>query len=286
MFKIVTFRLDKIHELIFSGEPKSPGWIRRIIVIVLWIPTSFYLIEALATAIIEGNSKESLYYVGYTYRMILTILPMLMYLEAVCDLEQRGRSIVTSLQSRRYIDLDALAEEKSLIRERIAALNDCFNAFLALIDIQMFMEAILAISFIVTSRKPSLLRISGFLRLISLMVPFLMARQSSRLIDTLVEAERLTLRRLSEVSCTSVIDDGLLYIGTSNHSCCPLQWDSLRFDDEVDSPRKACFVNSQQNFISSLSTSVTCLAIVMQFDYKIAWVVQNLAYNYGSGKAG
>lgn len=57
------------------------------------------------------------------------------------------------------------------------------------------------------------------------------------------------------------------------------QWEAIgafRFREEWDTLRVACFTSKLGNFILFLSASFTCVAVVLQFDYKVARYISSL----------
>ena len=51
----------------------------------------------------------------------------------------------------------------------------------------------------------------------------------------------------------------------------------LRFREEWDALEVACFTSNLGNFSKFLSTTITCVAVVLQFDYKAVRCITNLA---------
>lgn len=271
--KVVGVNLPTLVRLLEGG----PGlnWLQHLLIMLFWSPTSYYLIRGVFVSYQDDLLIDLLYYSSYIYRMLTVGLPLMMYLEAVSILVKRSRSLIILLHNR-DVRFGELVRQKLFIRRRIADLNKLFSSFLAMIYIQLFTEAILAISLFVKANSSFALRTSSVFRLLSLIIAYITAVRSSSLMNLLINLEHLVLRQLTDKHSSS----RLVYVIFAKHSCPSLQLEILRFSDAQDSPRAGCFVNSEQTFISYVFTGITIVAAIMQFDYKAFWVVDTLVKNH------
>lgn len=274
--RIVGFKSAKLVQLLEGKAGKV--WVQQLITVLLRTPAICYLTTEIVDSFQRGERMESFYNLCHIYLVLITTLPVLIYIELASILQQRARFIVESFDDYE-IKFKDLAKEKWLIRDRTADLNSLFSNIIALSYMQFSMEAILSINSYVTVRQSSWSMVVSVSQLCALGVGFLLARQSSTMMSLLIEVEQLALKRL----CAITSSGGTLHGVLPKHSCPLVQWQALRYHSIYDSLTVGCFVNNQQTFMSFLVTGITCLAVIMQFDYKVLWVVQNLADKYGRG---
>lgn len=273
--RIVGFDLVKLRHSL-DGPPDN-NWKMYIIVILFRTPIMCYFIRNVVVVILaRGNIIIWLYFLSHIYRIVLGALPILIYLEAASALEKQAKSIVISLENYGSSKLDAIVKQKWLIRDKTRDLNQLFSNLLVLIYVQLSMETILATSSLVTVNLSMFARCICVVQLSTLFVVYILAYRGSKLIDALVNVERAACQRFSEIKPPNRMGRSEIL----KQNILQLQWQVLRFDEHWDTPTVGCFINSENTFGSFLATGFTFIAVIMQFDYKVAWVVQSLAKTY------
>lgn len=260
---------------LFEGRPKRP-WAERFIIILLRLPVIVYIALRTFEVAWDGRWLLAVNYVAHTYRLLSGILPLLIYLEILTILENWALSLVTSVETR-YARLDHLAKKKWFIRDKVDDLNTLFSFLLIAIHLQFSAEVVLGTGSLVLMDQSVIASFTSMGQLGTLPIIYILVCRSEKLINALIEVERVAFRRLGEVSGFN----GTLHIISSSHNSPAIQWQVLRFDSNLDAPTVGCFVLCQETFMGFLLTGLTCLAVVMQFDFKVVWAIQTLAERYG-----
>ena len=160
---------------------------------------------------------------------------------------------------------DYLTREKLSIREDIMTVNSIFARYLSLHYVQLFVDVV----FDFAAVMGDLLR--------NYEKAFLLASLCTRMI-MLHQAARKGSLIISQCLDTEFQLWALGIDRPDVHKSATL-WETMRvfrFREEWDTLKVACFTSSSANFFRYLSTVVTCVAVVMQFDFKVLRTMTNL----------
>lgn len=253
------------------------NWLYHIVIILIRGPVLLLQFGEAMKIFNEGRIIKALYLLGYLPKGVMGIVIWCFLLDATSVLEHRVKRLLVQLRAPSF-KLDSLVKEKWIIRDQVSDLNKIFASHIMLFYMQISALGIVVIETFVIETQSLVATVNSLIRVAPMGIGYVVAVRGSKLISLLVEVERLGLLRLSQMN---LCDKSLYFIG-SGHNCPFLQWQVLRFDGKWDSLNVGCFVNCLQTFISFLVSYSTCVAVVMQFDYKVVWVVKTLSEQYGA----
>lgn len=183
-----------------------------------------------------------------------------------------GSSILSQLENlhelvrSRDVSWNFLLSEKIRIRKEIESVNSIFARPLTFQYVLMILGVTSDVAAVMGSTLRNLekivLLISTFTYLANLIYA---AQKGSMVISQSVDTEFYVWTLV--VSRVDVRDS-------------ERQWEAIgvfRFREEWDTLRVACFASDLGNLVSFLSATITCVAVVLQFDYKFARYITNSA---------
>lgn len=220
---------------------------------------------------IISRTDEIVIFVGYvnyvTFDASMTIF-FVLYMNVNSSVLGQLERLYQVTQKDNY-SWNFLMREKLRIRQEIRVINSIFALPLALHYVQLFIGVIF--DFAATmghSMHPyekSILMGSLFTYLVTLLRAAHMGSQiTSKCLDT--EFHLMTLAVHTTASRDTTERSEAINV--------------LRFRGEWDALKVACFESSLENFIKYLSAMVTCVAVVLQFDYKVVRFITNLAKSH------
>lgn len=227
-------------------------------------------------------TETSLYrayeHVFYMYRLTFRDFLLWLYLETLAILNIRCRGLLTTVNHGYRLHPNELIAQKERIRKDISILNELFAVPLVFIYCQIPTAAITLFIYFVTDTLLLESYVSFFSQVSFVIFVFVMARRCNAVMSLLIEVEHRLLLKLNAMSSF-----GGLRTSSMGHDCPQLQWQALRFDENWDSIHIGCFVHDQRTVVSFMASCVTCLAVVLQFDFKVVRVVNDLAAKHGEG---
>lgn len=150
------------------------------------------------------------------------------------------------------------------LRHRIQKANRSFAWLLALYHSQIFLSAVRAAMNFLEPKSTYLDRILIVLGKLALIFQlFDLARKSS-------ELERLC------VGIEQRFSDGL-QSGVGDQDGLRQMLSVMRYHEDLDALGNGCYQLGTQRFMGFLITSVTCTAVILQFDFRIARAVTDLS---------
>lgn len=178
------------------------------------------------------------------------------------------------LRSVRELELNNLTEKKWHVREQIRKTNDIFAWILSAYYLQILVAIVLSFGGTLSQETEFGPGCVIFLALSSFMLQhWRFASTSSDCISKCHEAE---------INFSKLVDRA----DTVCETCQMRYFRLLHFRGEYDSLRVGCFSQNTPNFLSYLITCITCLAVVLQFDFKVMGAMTKLAErNHGSSAA-
>lgn len=240
------------------------------IVVYIWLATVFYF---------RRSYNQCLTFIFYLHRLLVRIFLIFIYLETLSVLEYQCRFLL-ALSRGGGNKVHNLIVHKWLIRSAITALNKLFALPLVFTYLQFVIGSVILINRGIAGKMRLRLWIYAASIGCLLAMTYMMACRCVRIVNILIDVERQVLRQLGSYHWF----DGMPFaIKQPPQTYSLYQWKILCFDEKWDSLRIGFFVHGQQTFASFLATCVTSLAVIMQFDYKVISVVNNLAWEYGGG---
>lgn len=265
---LICFRRTELFQLLATRN--SRNWRQYAFICVLNIPPIILHINTSLQKHFDDMLTISVFNACYLHRTVLRTLPVVLYLEALSILKMRAQKLLQTLADA-PCRCEDIVREKWLIRDSIETLNANFAALLTLYYFQTSMGNIVLVSCFVTSTWLSLGIIFSACQASLYLAIYTMVKGSSELAASLYQIEVSVLRLMTGPKASS-------------RWCSPFQWRVLHYDETLESPKIAWFRHSQATFVSFLVTNFTCLAVVMQFDYKVVRVVNDLAEKYGKAR--
>ena len=214
--------------------------------------------RARETMIIVGYTNVIIFHFGTTAFFVIhtnASRGLLVQLERLHEQTRRSR-----------LSWNYLMREKLRIRRQIRAVNFVFSSCLGFHYIGLFVATILTLGYVMGRGMRMHEKSVLLMNLLTYVATLLRtARQSSRIILQCLETEfhvwRLFVNRVD-------------LPGDEKQSNAV---DFFRFREEWDTLQVACFSANSANFAKYLCTVVTCVAVVLQFDFKVQRVLRNLA---------
>lgn len=256
MFSMIR-RHEKIERLIRKSGRSSKDVLSFVIILV-----PCFIREA-AAGFEHGTILFSLIVISFISLEVSATICMMIYYDTVKNLLNDLRLLDVALE-RPPRDLRELMSDKWRNRDRIGALNAIFATPLCLGYAQIFLSTIFTLAFSIgntTDLREMFLRVSGYLCYVFLY--FLLAREASCIKTQCLETHSKLLR-------CSITDSPLA------HSAADAER-HFRFDQDLDSLRIGCFDQSVSNYMRFLSVVTTCVAVVLQFDYKVVRTINKLS---------
>ena len=177
------------------------------------------------------------------------------YADVVSVVVNEQREILQSLRESSPC-VDKLVAKKWEIRDRISTINSMFAGILFSFYLQSFSIAILFIGKLViydTALASSVVDLALLLSLLTQLIS--LARRCSTLYRLYSDTERALLLRARGGGLCNTCHDELFA--------------TLRFHGQWDLFKLGCFSHTAENFAKFLATSLTCVTIALQFDYKV-----------------
>lgn len=263
------YRRPELRKLLLAGfEGEGQSRLQTFAFVLLSLPILVMYSALTAETCLSNAHLGCVDAVLHIYRIISRNYLIWIYLEVLAIVECRCRHLLAALSDRTLRSSD-LVDQKWEIRDLISTLNSLFSFPLVFIYSQISIGSVILFVHCVTGIRPVQTTLFAGCQLCLGYITNSMARKCSNIMALLIEVERRLLRGLHEVEFCSEYPQ--------------LQWRVLHFDEKWDAPHIGCFVLNQRTFMSFLATSFTCLAVVLQFDFKVVWVVNELAGKFGKG---
>lgn len=270
---LVLFRRDAYVDLLRIGDSFCAASFRRVLVMnLLGLPyVAVFIVRAYVCAeagdYLMAVGSFVMGYVSHTQTFFLTT-----YIEAVAAINWHHRAVTVAL-SGSSSDKNVVATvhaRKRVIRAKIESLNRIYSIPLALCYLQVFLAALRIISLFIVrpTNLMAFLFSSGHVGFVVQL--FLLASESSKLIQA---SRSLDLRLI----------DGQYSWRGSDHWDTFYTWLSLHHRDDVDAPTVGPFLHRSEGLLQYLATSVTCVSVVLQFDFRVVATVNRLANSNESG---
>lgn len=195
---------------------------------------------------------------------------LMLYLESASVLGNKHQALLASVTDP-FMNLEELSKMKWSIRDVIHSINQLFATVLALSYVQLFIGAIYTLGYLATSDQ----RLDSWSVLLSYLCMvvqlYMIAQQSSQLADTLIDVQRRILQKRSETPF------GVRALGSSSCSPPAILWNVLSFDEKWDCLRVSFFYHRRATLVSFLATCMTFTAIMLQFDFHVIYVINDLS---------
>lgn len=179
----------------------------------------------------------------------------IIYGDILSNLTRRNLRILKSIREEQYMSHSIAAKWE--VRDGIREMNSLFTSTLALCYIEFFVAVVFLFAKLVgqtlsiTDKLWLLVNASGIVLQL-----YLFSRMSSKFTSISLETEYHLLKRsLLETSPEVMV---------------------FRFREEWDVPRCAVFAQSVPNFLRYLASTVTCVAVILQFDFKVLGEIADL----------
>lgn len=255
------------------------NWVRSVLFILLNVLTIVVYVWLAVLQLRGDGYNEFLTFIFYLHRLLVRNFLILVYVEVLSVLEDQCKFLLSSSKGN-HSKPNNLVLQKWMIRDAITTLNRIFAFPLVLAYAQFVMGTIILINQFIAGKVLTLLWFYASSLLCFLAITYLMVCKCTRISDLLVEVERQVLRQLGSYHSLN----GMPFsITKSPHTYSSYQWKILCFDEKWDSIRIGCFVHGEQTFASFLATCLTCVAVIMQFDFKVISAVNKLASRYDEG---
>lgn len=269
-------RRKQFQELLQSNQRCASN---TVLLFLLTTPYVLSNVYELWLSITHFTSYRLLCYsLCFTYASFIKTGILMVYMEAVAiiaDQHEALAQLATTAQPMTLAVRVALTERKWKMREATRQLNSLLAVPLSLLYVQLFMLAIVAIGYTIFTHVSTLGAIClavghlGFgLQL------FYVAHQSSALYQAYHDLESRLMQQSNQqlVLCTNSVNEEV-----------DKALEVLRYREEWDALRLGCFgfVHNLRSFVSYLATSVTCVSVVLQFDYQVLRTIAQLAKRYG-----
>lgn len=186
---------------------------------------------------------------------VSTVAFQLVYEDVVENLVKSHARLRVSLMFPK-LSWSTLTSEKWRIRDQTRDINSVFSFPLTIFYLQLLWVTVYHIGEII-ERKQTLLNafllgLCGFLIVAQILR---LACCSSEVIKLCLEQESELLRRLCRDATLTNTENAAIKL--------------MQFREEWDSLRVGCFVHSLANFLRFVSVLTTCVAVVLQFDFRV-----------------
>lgn len=186
----------------------------------------------------------------------------MIYNDVIINFQNIQKDILDHAENIAMNDEEILRKKWNL-RKSIQGVNGMFSWFLAVYHLQIFMSAVrAAINFLdpAYTHLDRAIIIVGKIAIIFQLFDF--ARKSSRLKRSCVEIEQ---------SFSAAIQEGALDRNDLGKMLLV-----MRLHEDLDTLRNGCYALETEKFMSFLTTSAMCTAVVLQFDFRIVRAIANL----------
>lgn len=249
---IFVTRRESIVSLLKTGN-------RRVRDVVLpWVTMLPYIVMV----IVFGTAENLIRRVALVHALIMTAGFNLVY----TDILENNRALLRDVsRCVERLELSSVARKKWHVREQIQKTNDSLAWLLSGYYVQILVGIVLSFTDTLAETKSYDAGYMSFGALLSFMFQiFLLAYGSSAC---------ASLCQKTEGSFSKLID-------ISDAACEKCQGKYLRvlkFREEWDSLKVGCFSQNVPNFLSFLITCITCVAVLLQFDFKVMGILSRLA---------
>lgn len=191
----------------------------------------------------------------------------MVYLDMINNLISRLQNL-HKLSTKVGRDWNLVVLEKWRIRDAVQTINSFYSLPLSLHHFQLFISSTFYLKAIIGDLfGVGMVKLFYLITAVSINAPIVIAAWKA---STLVSHCYLTENHLLKLCGTRSWGsrDRDLNCGYAR---------VLQFREDWDSLRVACFIFSKENILKFLSTMVTCVAVVMQFDFKVSRALATLA---------
>lgn len=266
---LIMLKRPKILDLL---KRSNQTWITHVVFTLIGIPFVAVNIKLCMDGYFAGNSHQIIRNICIIGMHHLRTFLLMVYLEITSSLKEHCR-LLHSASMKPLVKMETLVIEKWAIRDEIHMCNSLFAMPLSLLYVQIFLRIIVSLNYLFTGT----LHIEPFVYIVGqafyLTEVFIVAQRSSELTAYIYNVERNVFQKSRKILlgaiCLTPSDD------------LPLQCEVLCFNEKWDSLRVGFYVHSQGTFVAFLVTSVTCIAVVLQFDFKIVQIIKDLADRVG-----
>lgn len=276
-----TTKRGKLLELLSNSKNLRACRARHFLLLVLAVPIALLNVKRFITEdLVKQDVGRAVWRFCSTYLFYMRASMLMLYLEAIASLNERNKSIVTFLSSHPVSParIDIAVKKKWQIRNTIEDLNTMFAMPLAVIYILMFTEVLLIISLQVGRSNPVAFAIHSIGHICLIVEFYVVAQQTSELTRKFMEVERRILEILGQVSYASLMPKSKIQLFNQRIS---IHWKVLLFNEKWDSLRIAYFTHGLETLFRFTSTCITCIGVVLQFDFQVIKVINELARAYG-----
>ena len=211
------------------------------------------------------NSEDLYARVSLAFGVAITTGFLLIVADVLIELSKLHQDLLSSIEVIGKGRPGSLVRKKWHLREQLQQSNDLFAWILSIFYFQVVLSAVLTLS-LSLGESPQfdsyLLGLSALIGLTSQI--WSLASKSSACLRMCDEAENLFSK----------------FVDTNNTICrrCQVKhFRLLRYRDEWDAVKVACFTQSVPNFLRYMVTCITCVAVVLQFDFKVVGTLSELA---------
>lgn len=187
----------------------------------------------------------------------------MIYEDMACSLDQDHRRIRDALGSNSST-WEQLVAAKWGIRDRTRDINTLTGVPLAVSYANLFVSSVYITADMILQGGDIWLKTLAIVsHSANLIMHFVVARKASEVRSRSEETERELLRRLGGTSTLGSVD-------TATMEC-------LKFHPEWDTLYVGCFTHSLQNLSKFTSIIITCVAVVLQFDFRVVRTINDLS---------
>lgn len=192
------------------------------------------------------------------FNVVLRLTKMtffLIYMDLSMSLTNGQTYILRTLQTSRP-KLGALAAKEWELRDRVQIINSALRQILLTTYLESFLIVITLLGHLISQviSPPKLILTLIFL-LDNVLLLLALAQECSSFYGVCVETDQLMLRDLRRAKMCRSCHSDISAI--------------LRFHEGWDTLKLGCFTHSVENFMKFLGTSLTCVAIALQFDFRV-----------------
>lgn len=263
----------RVNLLQLLGGPQRRHSFSTAAVLMFNIPIIYLYVTLVISDFRSRDFTTVMNHVCYLHRELVQNFFIILHLEALRALEGRCRILLAGLAVR-HVKPAEVVREKLRIRNVVAKLNDSFATVLAILYGQLFMNSVTLFILVITGTAPLQTKLYTAYVVCLTCAVFMMANKSSTVIELLVDVEHRTIQRFITIDGFAA---GLPAVSF-------FQWEVLRFSIESDTPQIGCLVHDKATFVSLMASFVTCLAVILQFDFKVVRTINDLAEEYGESE--
>lgn len=227
-----------------------------ILMLPIFVSRTLWIIQKNRLITLLGNFNFLLQYTTMVTSLVV-------YEDMACNLV-RDHTRIRDATRAETLNWKNLISAKWRTRDQTRKINALYAGPLVVLYSNMFLSAVyIGAELILRNLRPWILFFATLNHICFMIQMILLAHKATEVRNVCEETESGLLRRLSERSTLDYVDSATMA--------------SFRFHDEWDSLRVGCFAHNLQNFWRYISVVTTCVAVVLQFDYRVVRAINDLS---------